>query len=564
MLALANILSIAESVLSVTDAAHGVAGVYELLTGTDGASAVLAKLDAMERSITSGLYDVVKAVNNETARADWRIRTQQLDEIQLAYRPILTSLATLTPEHTLEHDGMEITLVRWCETGTGTDVNSGALTILSTQMRRLADLFMTGGTAANPSLLDTWTALCTAAAVNRTSGFVGQTRYTLTFSLMQQVFGMMSVMVLAHEGALALYVQDRPENPDSPFKFRSIRSLVKQQFGDVRSPGTVWGTFGRYLDAAIAPAAPVVQYGACMTTPDNGPDAAAVSNSPVLGGQAYDIRDRFWVSTAGLVAPRDTYFSGVRLRVGTAYGVETSVRVIHGEPGPPAQYAATQPIVYPEVLPVRIGAGLVTTPGKWQGNRKAQAEFPIRDLKELASLPNRIEVTRNPALACFNTSYAEPPAVSGPDRYAVITGVRLALRPRNRIAVFVHYSTLDLSNPAKPSLTEIGWAAPPKRSDTFFGVGGAKDWPVDINAVDNRAAGTTNHFPASNATFVACNPTLSSTGDANHGTCIGLALQNALPLHRLTWLQPATVYGPRAAGSGGILHPGGVSAGRLG
>jgi hypothetical protein len=514
--------------------------VYGLLTGTDGASRILSKLDSMQETLTRALRDIESAVDNNTSQANWRSWSTLLRDIQLSYQPIISSLATLTPEHRLVHDGMNTTLVEWCETGAG----PGALTILSRQLSSLEHLFLTGGSVGVPSLLDAWEDFCDTALRHSPAEFAGQTRYTLTFSFMQQIFGMAGAIVVAHDGMLTLYLKDKPENPRC---FAPLRPEVTRLFGDADTEGTVWNAFAQRLDAAIAPAPPVAQYGRCMVSPDNGPEAAAASSTEVLGNQRFGIEDQFYVSTGGLLAPGDTYFSGVRLRVDTAHGIRKRSISIRGQPGYPMHDYGTQPIIYLEVLPVRISAGLVISVGSWERNSKAQANFSVRDIQKLPFMEDRIEVVPAGSIARFNTAYAAPPAVTGPDRYPVITGVQLALRHGKRITLQLQYSTLDLSNPAAPSITGGAWAEPPQSATTYFAVGGADDWPVAINAVDHRAAGTTDHFPASNATFVASNPTVSRTRDADPGTCIGLAVQNAFPLHRLTWLQPAAVYGPGAA-----------------
>lgn len=526
-------VQILKAIIATGNASRGFVSLYDTLAGNGGVGAILDKLDAIQKELSHGLNRVAAAVNNNTYRDDWRIRTQQLDEIQSAYRPIVHALETLTPEHRVVFRGRDLTLVEWCETGiTDSDANSGALTTLAFQLEKLENLLSTGGTTANPSLLDVWELLCSAAAENRSPGFVGQTQYTLTLSLMLQIFGMLGVIVVTHDVLRELYLKKKP---DGKYRFASLRPLVQRRFGDVQTPGTVWGTFASRLDAMIASAPPDTQYGKCMTSSDNGLQVAAASPPARFtikhGRKTVSL---LCVCTTKLVAPPGSYIGGVRLRVDTAdYLIKMEFPLAGEVPG------ATR-VLYLEAVPVSIGPNLVMTPGSWQSNRRGEWKA-IGTLLEVHSPPtliNAFGISRSTSArvrAYFNTTYAKPPVITKVDQYAVVTG--LWLRPccgGTRLGLWLRYSTLNLSNPAEPLLTNPIWVEPSLGS-------GSTSLTVSthgIGAADQRPAGTTDFFPASNATFIASHPPIDDKA------CLGVALQNALPLHRLTWLQPAAVFGP--------------------
>ncbi|HSU16161.1 hypothetical protein [Longimicrobium sp.] len=534
MPAFSNIVSIAKSFSTLAGAIEDASKVFDILTGNDGMSSIVAAIGSLDNVFSQGMAQVVTAVNNSTYQEQWSARILELESIQAASLPLLEQLATLTPTHRIVQAGVEMPLVRWCETGVGNGLESGALTILSSQLSILGNLFLSGGSSADPPILTIWQRVCQAAAANGMPGFVGQTQYTLTLQLMQQVYGMVGSMVFAHESALALYKADNPANPHN---FVSLRPLVSQLFGNVSTANTVWNAFAGPLASAIAPGEPAVQYGACMTSCDNGSAATPFTSTAVLGNQDFQYTAAFYASGVQLIAPAGTYFGGLRLQVEPAFNEMLTL---------------DEAMLYLQAMPVTIGPNLAMNPGSWMGSAPHSVNVgfildnpPVSGV-DLASNPAYVMQPDGDNYAYFNTSYAQPPLVSGPNRYAVITGFQMVSCYGNRIGLAVQYSTLDLSAPDSPTLSEPTWVQPNPEADSFFAIGGWDNWGVTVTAADTRPAGTTDYFPATNATIVASRPTVQSSVNESQGTYIGVALQNSLPLHTLPWLQADASFGPGA------------------
>ncbi|HYR12008.1 MAG TPA: hypothetical protein VEQ60_29760, partial [Longimicrobium sp.] len=106
MSAFSNIVSIAKSFSTLAGAIEDAKKVFDILTGNDGMSSVVAAISSLENVFSQGMAQVVTAVDDSTYQSQWNAITSELESVQAAYLPLVEQLATLTPAHHIVQAGV--------------------------------------------------------------------------------------------------------------------------------------------------------------------------------------------------------------------------------------------------------------------------------------------------------------------------------------------------------------------------------------------------------------------------------------------------------------------------
>src|SRR6185437_15189228 len=198
----ANVMSIITSFNEVAECWGNVADLVAAITGDNGTSSIQSDMNQLCAEIESELQTLINAVNDQTALAQWAPCAATLNATQSSLNDYAYALASYSDGYVLV-DSQLVSFESWCD-GSDGDGTNGAIWTLAKQVGNLANLFLDGG-EGNPSALDAWKNLCAAATAANASGFGGQTLFTLTFRLMQEVFAILSSLFYVRESALGLY-----------------------------------------------------------------------------------------------------------------------------------------------------------------------------------------------------------------------------------------------------------------------------------------------------------------------------------------------------------------------
>lgn len=496
---ISNLVSICQTIAKVGSSFSSAKNLYDVLTGHDGTSRIVAALKHLELTMAAGFNSVVAAINDGILQQEWSVYAKHISGVQRKLARVGNELATLTQDAGGRYwilSTQKVPFDIWAGGGEYLGIKyESAIEACHEQARCLNDLFESGG-VANLSMLDVWRKLCQIGANNIVQDMKGQTLLSAFYMLQQQIYGILCAIFYYNESILALY--DKINGNEK--QFTSLKDYVRTTFGETSAIGTAWNKFAQHMDRW--PDLPA-DFFIIATTGDYHPNTPN-SCAPVNQGEGVYV-SRFWSQWT-----RTSQYPKYKNLVLTELRIEVEVK------------ESNRPVFFLSAAMAEVLPGLAFEV------RNARASSWI-DGTHSPHTDDYITVGTHTKISWVNSGYGLRPKMdTSPDRHPVVTGFRCVNVYGNRLALQLEFGILDVTNPNAPVVTVVGEGIVPAGEGQAFSMSNAQ-W------VDLRPSTGSSGFPIDNVSFAV-----------TYGNRIGLSARTGWPIFKASFMQPTKTLVPYA------------------